>query len=256
MLLDLGLDPNAPPKNADPPLVTAAKHGYDEIFSDLLEFGANINGGSVYTRTPLSYLVLRGRCVMVRLLLVRGANVNAVDADDCTTLHSAVKCALASSHLISRELLERGADPNAADADGNTALHFLARYTRKHSQHTSIIQELVKKGANVLSRNSRLESPVFSALSTAVNKGNTPFARFPIQHGADPDRQRADGKSLRTFVKEYKKSNVGPNRTSRGRIKIPSHMKVLFKDVKPVESGTCDTASGNVTDMHQCTTIA
>ncbi len=61
------------------------------------------------------------RFEMTKLLLEKGANVNARDDDGLTALH------LASGDgclRIARLLLEKGANANARDNEGNTALYY------------------------------------------------------------------------------------------------------------------------------------
>jgi hypothetical protein len=74
-------------------------------------------------RTPLHLAVVRGEAQMVRLLLARGADVNAADVVGRTPLMVAVE---RESEPMLRELLAAGADPNATDANKETPLKLAA----------------------------------------------------------------------------------------------------------------------------------
>ena len=70
--------------------------------------------------TPLLYAALYGHLRVARLLLERGANVNAASTDDeCTALMYASE----GGHLgIVQLLLASGANKDAVNAQGQTAL--------------------------------------------------------------------------------------------------------------------------------------
>ena len=79
------------------------------------------------TFTPLHYAAFFGRIEAARLLLERGAEVDAVAAGfgSVTPLHSAA----AGAHFeICELLLEHGADPNARQAKGFAPLHAAAQH--------------------------------------------------------------------------------------------------------------------------------
>lgn len=74
----------------------------------------------------LQSLAVRGDAGAVRLLLERGADPNASNADGLTALMQACSSDYRSLDIV-RLLLDRGADANAATADGLTALDFASR---------------------------------------------------------------------------------------------------------------------------------
>lgn len=99
--------------------------------------------------TPLMYACLRGHHNAAQLLVVRGANVNAVTALDDTPLTlSAAVAGGAASHedtvraAVAMLLLDAGADVDAANRLGMTALHRAALHGAK-----AVARVLLRRGA-------------------------------------------------------------------------------------------------------------
>jgi ankyrin repeat protein len=110
------------------PLHSAAYYGKFEVVQKLIEYGADIDARDQYGRTPL-YWASGGHHFkdgsVLRLLLERGADVNARAAHDGSTpLHRA--SAWWALEVV-RLLLEHGADVEAANVDGNTPLQVVGK---------------------------------------------------------------------------------------------------------------------------------
>ena len=99
MLLECGVDVNAPDMDNGTPLHSASYFGSLEVARILLDHGANVNVENKQGKTPL-HLVSRGKCgshehsvSITELLLERGAHTNAQGKDFCkdntTTLNLA-----------------------------------------------------------------------------------------------------------------------------------------------------------------------
>ena len=71
-------------------------------------------------RRPLHYAAYGNHADVVRLLLARGADVDAIDKDHYTALHAA---AAAGAVIVVQQLLEAEADIMATNVYGNTPIH-------------------------------------------------------------------------------------------------------------------------------------
>ena len=122
MLLDTDEDINAVGSTLNwIPLYYAVRRGHIDTVRLLLDKGADINARDRLFRTSLYYAFSSGRVDIVILLLDRGADINVRDGLSRILLHEAVS----SGHIgIVRLLLGRGADINGQDGLNNTPLHY------------------------------------------------------------------------------------------------------------------------------------
>ncbi len=100
-------------------LIGACANNLLEVVQILIHIGVDINNSyedSFGRRlTPLHWA--SKDLLVARLLIEKGADVNGVDHNGKTTLHSACICGIFSTVQL---LIENGADVNLSDADGNT----------------------------------------------------------------------------------------------------------------------------------------
>ena len=104
-------------------LMTAAYNGHFDICRLLLDKGAQLDAKDSIDWTPLLFAASQGRIEIVRLLCDRGADVEARSHHGWRPLHRAA----INGHLsVVKELIEeRNAEINArANNGGNTALRF------------------------------------------------------------------------------------------------------------------------------------
>eukprot|EP01102_Stenamoeba_stenopodia_P018824 TRINITY_DN696_c0_g1_i1.p1 TRINITY_DN696_c0_g1~~TRINITY_DN696_c0_g1_i1.p1 ORF type:complete len:798 (+),score=192.75 TRINITY_DN696_c0_g1_i1:215-2608(+) len=133
LLLSLGSDANAKRGDGYTPLHLAAIQNNIEI-AKLLVGCTDINSESRFGTTPLHEAARRGFVSMVELLINHGAEVNAKDNDDMTSLHAASSgCHVfknkdgdenSHEHLnVVRLLIDSKANLQELDRGGSNALH-------------------------------------------------------------------------------------------------------------------------------------
>ena len=169
------------------PLMKACDHGNQDIAQYLLDKGANINAVDTDGRTALHTAVLARqaelarRVEIVRMLLARGAKVNTRDRFGFTPVASAVA---ARSTQIIEVLVEAGADLRA-EAAGLTPLMFAAS-----RGDVETIQLLVKLGAPV---NEPSTGGDTTALISAISSGKTDAVQALIDLKADVNVRTRSG---------------------------------------------------------------
>ena len=146
-----------------------------DLLQILIENGANVNNtnGDSWAGTPLMTASRLGLDNVVRILLSRNADINAVDMNGNTALHTA---ALNSQLSVVKLLLEKNPSLDIQNKVGNTALHLAVI-----SGNIDIVGELVLKGANTRIKNDDGKYPrdiarannsaaIFEVLREAENK--------------------------------------------------------------------------------------
>lgn len=162
---------------SDPdPVILAVQHGTEEILTALLDYGWEVDAcDRQFHQSALSWSCKSGRSDLVRVLLLRGANVSLCD----NTGHPAMVWAVmgrSTSHLQCLQLLiDAGAD---IDQGSNVTALINA------AAHGSIdmVSELVRRGASV-----GLVRPNGSALTSAIAANRRDCVAFILEHGADPN---------------------------------------------------------------------
>ena len=132
-LTGAGADPNLPGRAGNTPLIVAAYSGKLDIAEQLLAKGARINDANAggYCALHFAAGVKGGDLAMVRLLVEKGADVNAKARDGSPPIRSA--CYSGSAEMA-MYLYEKGAQPAFEDVSpegielNGTMQHFLGDY--------------------------------------------------------------------------------------------------------------------------------
>jgi uncharacterized protein len=208
-LLAAGANPNIVSSAGESPLMVASRAGRVDIVKALLEHGADVNAmEKVRGQTALMWAVSQRHPDVVRMLLEHGADVGArtrsnpqllytgessgagrnradwvmetIDRGGSTALMFAARQGDTESAKL---LLAAGANPNEVAADGMSAL-VLAGY----SDHANVAAALLNKDANPNSADAG-----FTALHTAVLRGDTELVKTLLTYGANPNSRISKG---------------------------------------------------------------
>lgn len=201
-LLDEGADPNAITECGKSSLIMAAMYGHKNVIAALLNAGADPNlgcdgefdEGTTALMHIASSFFASNRAEVIKLLVERGANVNAQNNKGQTALIVAGQNADAVKALI-----DAGADVNIRDNEGNTAmmlgtwaiqqllrqagasevgLNDVALFEAAYEGNLTKLEELLQAGANVNYKDG-------AALEAAAGKGNVAIVARLIEAGAD-----------------------------------------------------------------------
>lgn len=163
-----------------------------KIAQRLLDSGAQVNSqAGFYNTTPLHGAAQNGSLELVKLLVSKGAKVNAVDKEFSMPLAKAVQ---ADNLEIAKFLLEHGADKtiNHADTEFQTAI-FKARSAK-------MAQLLIANGANV----SESDKKGLSVLLHAVaNYLDFDLLKVLLQNGADINARDKSGTTALLWAAQH-----------------------------------------------------
>ncbi len=153
------------------PLMYAAAFGSPEAMKLLLDKGASVNAKNSFDATALLWAACDP--VKTRMLVERNADVNVQSRQGRTPLMIAARCDGNSATV--GLLLSKGADPRRSDASGVTALQQAA-----HAGDPETIRLLIAKGAEVNALDNRGDS----ALMDAAGRGSLEAVQLLLSEGA------------------------------------------------------------------------
>jgi len=196
-LLKAGADPNQH-SSYGAPINVAAALGFPEIVVALLDAGADLQTRGFGGVSPLHEAVLSGKSTIVKILVERGAKLEALDNMGRTPL---LTYASASTHNLDilRILLKAGADPKAVEpATTFSVLDYVAI-----SGRTDEAELLVAAGAKVNGGDNLFgETPLHFALDCYTGAiGNHAMVEFLIAHGADVGAKDKAGSTPLEYVR-------------------------------------------------------
>ena len=210
-LLDRGMDVNAS-RDHETALGRASQEGNYEMANFLIDKGAALSPASPGEELPpIGAAASEGHTNIVRLLLGKGADINATDIEG----HTPLMMAAAEGYLeTTRFLMENGASLEAVTRESErTALMFAAQ-----EGQTEVVKFLLDRGANF---NHQDESGR-TALTEAIAENELEITEILIKAGADPQQQgdhhpsliEAAGEGYLEMAKFLLSSGVDPNQTS------------------------------------------
>ena len=175
---------NARDQEGSTPLHHAAGFGSMATIKLLLDKGADVNAANRRKSTPLFWAIHDE--AKVGLLLERGADINAKTVDGLTLVYQAAAMGNATSLL--RLLLDKGASADTRTLIGTTPLMIAAGRA-----NLEVMGLLIEKKADVNARNSAGTTPLMNAAST----GDARAIRMLLQKGADAKvRTKQNGTAL------------------------------------------------------------
>lgn len=194
LIEEKGVDVNVRSEEGLTPLHAAAIGGHVGAARLLLEKGADINARTKdngFTPLGLVFTAKKGAAEMAKLLIEYGADVNDRTMDGVPILHIA---ALEGKVELVDALIEQGADVNIRDINRATPL-----YAAIAGRQIRIVKQLLEKGADINAR-AKLHPDVAGGLGdleatplqAALMEGYNPVARFLIEKGADVTATRRD----------------------------------------------------------------
>jgi len=202
---------------------------------ECLSEGVNVNSRSDLSsenyRTSLQIACLTQSIVVVRMLLDKGADVNATDSEGETPLHYAKSLEIASLLLqkgalieardkqgwtplhtacfqgcleVIQLLLSRNVNVNAQDADGCTPLHRVCE--RADEKRTEIAGLLLSHNADINAVDKHGSTPLHSVCDSFTEDPN--FVKFLLRNGANVDAMNKDKLTARDKAKANKHYKV------------------------------------------------
>ena len=191
MLVDNGADIHVEDNQGRTPLhrVSETKSFSGENCSGiaqlLIEHGADVNTRHENQATILHLASYQGQLQLVRILVDRGANINAKDNLDQTPLHrvlAAEDCPSEDCFSVAQLLIEHGADVNAQNVCGETPLHLVPRFW-----DLNLVRTLIDRGANVNAEDDQGRTPLHRVLESRTSADEDRFGvvQLLVERGAD-----------------------------------------------------------------------
>ena len=162
-------------------------------------------GINLYNLTPLQLTLKRHHGKyheyrLCKLLVDYGADVNDVDKDGCTPLHTACRNQTEFTIELCKLLIDNGANIDVVDKDGCTPLHTACRNQTEFT--VELCKLLIDNGADVNSCDKHGNTPLHNICINHSNDADTEQLEYTIDickclldrmHGADANVQNEDG---------------------------------------------------------------
>jgi ankyrin repeat protein len=158
-------------------LYTASLRGHWQVVKMLLDKGADVNAQGGQHDNALQAASVGGHEQVVKMLLDRGADVNAQGGRCGNAIHAASS---GGNERVVKMLLDKGADVNAQDWQHTNALH-----TASDRGHEQVVKMLLDKGADVNAKGGQYGN----ALQAALVSSNEQVVKLLLDKGADVNAQ-------------------------------------------------------------------
>ena len=209
LLLAAGADVNVATQLGRTPLMIAASaHGTAPVVKLLLSKGADVNAADTVGVTPLIAAAAVNNGEAARLILARGASVNAVAriGQSATPLLGA---AIQGNVPLMRLLLDAKADVKAVSADRagtvkNGAVLFgsvTALHMAVSSGDADAVRLMLDSGADVNAQDVRGMTPLVWAVAT--DRPNVRIVRALVEHGAKAAIKTKDGEDAHAWARKF-----------------------------------------------------
>ncbi|XP_076684312.1 uncharacterized protein LOC143377171 [Andrena cerasifolii] len=199
LLLANGCKVNKKNKNrVNSPLHYAAINGEVELVRVLLDKGAKVDARNSHGKTPLHNGVTSRKTEIVELLLNKGANVNHRDNSDITSLHLAAEN---GTEDIIELLLVRGANVNAKTQDGKTPLHIAVE-----RGYIVIVKYLEQPGVSVNLIYTHKAQKGYTPLRLAIEERYEQVVKLLLDYGGSINAQDNDNKAVLHFAVKNRSS--------------------------------------------------
>ena len=226
-------------------LIDAATKGDLRAVSELLAKGAVVDlKEGKYGRTALMRAVGNNHLNIVKILIEKGADVNARDHDGDTSL----TIASSDGHVeVVKELLENGADVNARNSSGESSL-----WKACFSVNTEVAEILLEKGADANAKDSKGQSSLMlaSKMARLAGRPNAPVVKmFEMLR----DFAETKSKGVKPSTREITKTGgSGPARNEKAALLmtiVRSGFSAVSSDVlaREVQDRFADRICGLVT---------
>jgi ankyrin repeat protein len=165
------------------PLLWAAIRGHEAVVKLLLERGAELEAKDSDSRTPLLWATISGHEAIIKLLLERGAELEAKGSYSLTPL---LYAALHGHEAVVKLLLERGAEFEAKDSYNRTPLLYAALHG-----HEAVVKLLLERGAELEAKDSYSRTP----LLYAALHGHEAVVKLLLERGAELEAKDSDSRT-------------------------------------------------------------
>ncbi|KAF5013070.1 hypothetical protein FDECE_897 [Fusarium decemcellulare] len=163
------------------PLHAAALNNHLKIARLLLQRGADKHALDAQGRTPLCVAAEKGNSSMAQLLLEEGSRADTMEGDQESPLHIAARDARYKTLQL---ILDRGANIEAKARFGWTPLHHAAFWG-----HESIVRLLLDRGSEINPRDRDYQTPLF----LAIQVHSKAVVQLLLDRGADKKAQNKEG---------------------------------------------------------------